>query len=86
MGKRNPTNRWKRLRHGDDTGHLCERCDSMLCVDRFGGGMRARCNACGAVEQLAVLGSFEKYVETKHFGVETFETTDPNELDGGNNE
>ena len=46
------------------------------------------CLECGAHVEL--LGEWSEHwnrrAVTKHFGVETFETTDPNELDGGNNE
>ena len=82
MGKRKPIfNRWNRLRHGDDTGHLCDRCDEPMLMDRFGGGMRARCNACGRVEQLADLGALEDGDTTM------FVPTDPRRLEEmGDNE
>lgn len=52
-------NRWRRIKHGAFTGHMCPSCDDPLFVDRTGGQSTARCYGCGYDTTLGVLGAIE---------------------------
>lgn len=52
-------NRWRRIKHGELTGHMCPNCDDPLWVDRTGRNSRARCCGCGYSTTLGALGAIE---------------------------
>lgn len=57
-------NQWRRSRDGDDTGHICHRCEEgRMLVRKWGKHFDAECDSCGTVVPLIALSQAEMRAE-----------------------